>query len=78
MGINREELLYEEPLKGTSKVKIMVANTGQEELEVTLVLWGASPAFDPYFVPPEYWPQITPWKVAEYNRSQEEKESDAE
>jgi len=78
MGSTREEFFYEEPLKGTSKVKIMVANGGQEELEVTLVLWGASPHDDPYFVKPEFWPEITPYKVVEYERRKQQAENDAE
>jgi hypothetical protein len=68
MGSDRQKLFYEEPLKGASKVKISVQNGDQDDHHITIVVWGATPPQDPYYVRPEDWPKLTPWKVAEFDR----------
>jgi hypothetical protein len=63
MGADRDKLFYEEPLKGNSKVAITVLNSDTSAHDVTLVLWGATPGNDPYYVRPEDWPKMFPGLV---------------
>ncbi|MFH2074073.1 MAG: hypothetical protein ABIJ57_01825 [Pseudomonadota bacterium] len=58
MGADRSKLFYEEPLKGNSKVSITVANADNAAHDVTIVLWGATPGNDPYYVRPEDWSKM--------------------
>lgn len=61
---------YEEPISGRGKIKIKVSNLDAEfKHEVTIVLWGASFKEDPEYLPPEKWPDVTPWKVKEVDRT---------
>jgi len=69
-GDQPHTLEYEEPIKGGSKILIKVVNTDATKRDVYVVVWGAPMKQDPYYVRPEDWPKMTPFQVAELDRTE--------